>query len=261
MQNIVSSKFAKKIVNVDSIEELGDLIKNDDMIIPADVRAFDREVNGEIYEEEELERARALMDGGKRPRVFRVDLEQSAPESEYPEEIKKLIEHITAKGLKSDGIFRRSPNKEMLNIVIQLIDTHQQINFDDYDISTLASVLKEFIRELPTTLIPEESYDLFNDPSIMTMEDEEFIPFVKNKFVQPLDERRKALLRDLMMLSAMTVQLSHINRMSSKSLAVVWAPNFVRMDAKADELKIINAVIRVVECMIVNYDQIFCNKY
>lgn len=260
MQNIVSSKFAKKIVNVDSIEELEAIIKTDDMMIPADVRAFDQEENGEVYEEAELERARAVMDGGRRPRVFKVDLAESAPESDYPEEIKNLIEHITKKGLKSDGIFRRSPNKEMLDIIIQLIDSHQHINYDDYDIYTLASVLKEFIRDLPKTLIPESSYDLLDDPVIMTMEDEELVPFVRNKFVQPLDERSKGLLKDLMMLSAMTSQLSHVNRMSAKSVAVVWSPNMIRMDAQKDELKIINAVIRVVECMIVNYDQIFCNK-
>lgn len=260
MQNIVSSKFAKKIVNVDSLEELEEIVSTEEMMIPADIRIHDQEENGEEYEEEELEKAKAIMSVDRKPRVFKTSLNISCPESDYPEEIKLLIEYITNKGLKSDSIFRRSPNKEMLNVLIQQIDTHQELNFDNYDIYTLASALKEYIRGLPETLIPQESYPLLSDTKIMTMSDSDLIPFIYSSFIKPLDERRKKLLKDLMMLSAMTAQLSHTNRMSVKALAVVWAPNMIRMEARADELKIITTVIRVVECMITNYDKVFCNR-
>lgn len=260
MQNIVSSKFAKKIVNVDSIEELESIIRTDEMMIPADVRAHDQDENGEVYTEAELEKAKAIMDGGRRPKVFKVPLEESCPDSDYPDEIKDLMEYITNKGLKSDSIFRRAPNKEMVRCIIQMMDIHQRVNFSDYDIYTLASVLKEFIRGLPNTLIPESSYYLLTDTSILTMDDETLIPYINKNFISPLDERSKKLLKDLMMMSAMTAQLSSVNRMGVKSLAVVWAPNLIRMDEQADEMKIITTVIKIVECMIGNYDAMFCNK-
>lgn len=260
MQNIVSSKFAKKIVNVESIEELESIIKTDDMLIPADVRAHDKDENGEVYTEAEMSKAKTIMDGGRRPKVFKVPLEESCPDSDYPEEIKALMEYLTNKGLKSDGIFRRAPNKETVRCITQMMDLHQHVNFSDYDIYTLASVLKEFIRGLPDTLIPESSYSLLTDASIMTMEDDVLIPYIDTNFIRPLDDRNKKLLKDLMMMSAMTAQLSTVNRMGVKSLAVVWAPNMIRMDEKGDEMKIIAAVIKIVECMIGNYDQMFCNK-
>lgn len=260
MKNIVSSKFARKIVNIDSIDELETIINTTDMMIPADVRAYDQEENGEEYDEADLDKARAIMDSGRKPKVFNTPLEESCPDSDYPQEIKNLIEYITNKGLKSDGIFRRSPNKSKMDTIIQLMDEHQPINFDEYDIYTLASVLKEFIRTLPETLIPESTYPLLSDPSITTMEPDQLILFIQSKLLASLDSRHYKLLRDLMMLSAMTAQLQKSNRMTSKVLAVVWAPNMVRMEKRGDELKVVTMTIRVMECMIENYDTVFCKR-
>ena len=80
MQNIVSSKFARKIVNIDSLEELESIINTNDMMIPADVRAYDQEENGEKYDEEDLAKARAIMDCGRKPKVFKTPLEESCPD-------------------------------------------------------------------------------------------------------------------------------------------------------------------------------------
>lgn len=38
MKYIVSSKFAKKIINVDTLEDLETYINTDDMMIPGDIR-------------------------------------------------------------------------------------------------------------------------------------------------------------------------------------------------------------------------------
>lgn len=260
MQNIVSSKFAQKIVNIDSIEELDSLINTNDMMIPADIRAYDQEENGEDYDEKDLDKARAIMDGNRKPKVFNTPLEESCPDSDYPQEIKDLMEYLTNKGLKSDGIFRRSPNKEKLDTIIRLMDDHQPINFDEYDIYTLASVLKEFIRSLPDTLIPVSTYPLLSDTSLMTMDAIDLIPFIQSKFISVLDSRHSKLLRDLIMLSAMTAHLHQSNRMSVKALAVVWAPNMIRMEKRGDEMKVVMTVIRVLECMIENYDEVFCKR-
>jgi hypothetical protein len=261
MQNIVSSKFARKIVNIDSIEELESIITTKNMMIPADVRAYDQDENGEKYDEEDLEKARAIMDSDRKPKVFGVSLEESCPDSDYPQEIKDLMEYLTNKGLKSDGIFRRSPNREKLDTLIRMMNAHQPVNFDEYDINTLASLLKEFIRSLPETLIPESAYPSLSDTVIMTMETDDLIRLIQSKFISVLDSRHLKLLRDLMMLSAMTAQLQQSNRMSPKALAVVWAPNMVRMERRGDEMKVVTATIRVIECMIENYDAIFCKRF
>lgn len=137
-----------------------------------------------------------------------------------------------------------------------MFNVDESVNFDNYDVYTLASVLKDFVRGLPDTLIPPESYILL--PEIMTMSDEETPNFIAKNFVKPLDPRRKKLLKDVILLLAMTAQLKNTNRMSIKALAVVWAPNMIRFEVRSEEMKMINPMIRVVEIMIQEYDEIFC---
>lgn len=40
MKHVVSSKFAKKITNIDSIEELESVITTEEMMIPGDIRRY-----------------------------------------------------------------------------------------------------------------------------------------------------------------------------------------------------------------------------
>lgn len=52
------------------------------------------------------------MESKALPPVFAVPLSKSAPGGEYPEEIKQLMEFLTNNALRSESIFRRSPNSE-----------------------------------------------------------------------------------------------------------------------------------------------------
>lgn len=52
------------------------------------------------------------MESKARPPVFAIPLAKSAPDSEYPEEIKSLMEFLTNHALRTESIFRRSPNSE-----------------------------------------------------------------------------------------------------------------------------------------------------
>lgn len=99
------------------------MIETGEMMIPSDIRQYDQEVNGEKYDDSELDKAKERMEDDKpRPVVFKVSLEKSCPDSDYPEEIKGLMEHLTNKGLKSDSIFRRSPNKEKADEIKSLMN-------------------------------------------------------------------------------------------------------------------------------------------
>lgn len=104
MQKIISSKFAKKIVSIECIDDLEMIIETEEMMIPADVRQYDQEEFGEKYDEAELARAKSIMETKKIPPVFRVSLETACPDSDYPEEIKDLMAYLTNKGLKSESI-------------------------------------------------------------------------------------------------------------------------------------------------------------
>ncbi len=57
------------------------------------------------------------MESKALPPVFAVPLSKSAPESEYPDEIKVLMEYLTNNALRTESIFRRSPNAENLKSI------------------------------------------------------------------------------------------------------------------------------------------------
>ena len=60
---------------------------------------------------------------------------------------------------------------EALNSIISSIDARDPVNYESFDVYTLVSVLKEYVRSLPETLIPSTSYTSSNPrPQIMTMD-------------------------------------------------------------------------------------------
>lgn len=132
----------------------------------------------------------------------------------------------------------------------------EPVNFDTYDPHTLASVLKAFIRELPDPLIPRSAYE--NLTNIDTVPDDELAAFVAKNFVKPLPNQERKLLKDVILLAAMTAQLSSVNRMSVRSLAVVWAPTMTRFESVQEDFAMSTQTQRLLYCMINEYDQVFC---
>ena len=123
---------------------------------------------------------------------------------------------------------------------------------------TLVCALKAFIRELPTPLIPRSTYAHL--ASAATVDPQELPGFVARNFVQPLDERSKCLLQDVMLLSASASQLSSVNRMTSKAIAIVWVPTMIRHGSPEEDFQSFNASEIVIEAMISRYADIFVHK-
>lgn len=71
---------------------------------------FDKEEFGEQYDQAELEKSKEVMESKALPPVFAVPLSKSSPDGEYPQGIKLLMEYLTNKCLRTESIFRRSPN-------------------------------------------------------------------------------------------------------------------------------------------------------
>lgn len=132
----------------------------------------------------------------------------------------------------------------------------EPIRFQDYDVHTLASVLKSFVRELPEPLIPRTTYDKI--PELDNVTDEQLPAFVAKNFVKAIPNQERKLLKDVILLAAMASQLSSVNRMSVRALAVVWAPSMIRFETVQEDFTFAPQVQRILNCMIGNYDQVFC---
>lgn len=72
------------------------------------------------------------------------------------------------KGLTTEGIFRLSGATSEVILLEDKInmsspDERKQINADEFDIHTLTSLVKKYLRELPEPVIPNEFHEKFQD--------------------------------------------------------------------------------------------------
>lgn len=129
MQKIVSSKFAKKIVNLDRLADLPPLLPMESIVIPAAVLEYDQKKGNPALSaslstansSSTANRVRERSGGSagvkhqQRRRgdyIFGAQLESSAAAGEEaPEPILSLISYLRENALKEEGIFRTSPNQ------------------------------------------------------------------------------------------------------------------------------------------------------
>ena len=76
-----------------------------------------------------------------------------------PEPILEAIESVRAHGLSTEGIFRVSPSKTMLEDTIALIEQKRPVDWAELPPHVPCSVIKEFLREMQDPLFTKELYD------------------------------------------------------------------------------------------------------
>ncbi len=85
----------------------------------------------------------------------------------------QCIEAITAKGIKAEGIYRKSGQTSQVNKIISAVYRGEPIDFYDplchFDLSAITSALKQFIRELAEPLITFGVYKDILDVSMFSL--------------------------------------------------------------------------------------------
>lgn len=96
-------------------------------------------------------------------RQFGVELSRlTSEERQVPQLVEKLINYIEMHGLYTEGIYRKSGSANKIKELRQGLDTDVgSVNLDDYNIHVIASVLKQWLRELPSPLMTFELYEEF----------------------------------------------------------------------------------------------------
>lgn len=80
-----------------------------------------------------------------------------------PPVVRKCIDYLSSEqAMQTEGLFRRSANMKTVKEVQELLNSGEEVNFDDYEQSVhVASViLKSFLRELEEPIL---TFDLFQD--------------------------------------------------------------------------------------------------
>jgi len=159
------------------------------------------------------------------------------------------IAAVETKGMDMEGIYRKSaPASEVRSFHRQLLE-NDAVDLgglsrtsnakpaeaeEIHDVSTVTSVLKQYLRDLPNPLLTYEAYDNFLEIARMAPSDARLR--MAESVLVSLPQANQDTIRYLMHHLARVAQRSARNLMNSKNLAVVFGPTILRgRDLDADQ--------------------------
>ncbi|KAI8987581.1 Rho GTPase activation protein [Mycotypha africana] len=160
-------------------------------------------------------------------------------ELKVPSPVAICFEEITKRGLTTEGIFRLSGSASEVNLLKEKLDTaheQQDINFDasQFDIHTLASLVKKYLRELPEPVIPVTFHDQFqylvslSSASSILVDEQKYRTAINVKdlvsIILQLPYYHRQLLHAILLMTAQVQHHVKANKMCPEALATVLAP-------------------------------------
>nr|XP_018671672.1 unconventional myosin-IXa isoform X2 [Ciona intestinalis] len=171
-----------------------------------------------------------------------------------PTFIDKCISYMEMNGIYQEGIYRKSAaatqNKlleESLNKDIEC----QKVNFDDYNIHSVASCFKKFLRSLPSPLVPYDKYFEFLQ-SARLKNDRERVNALYH-VLEGIPQQNHATLERIVFHLARVAQQEPTNRMSPSNLAIVFTPCFFAAPTHVSPIEAaehVGDMTKAVECVI-----------
>ncbi|XP_032361828.1 rho GTPase-activating protein 1 isoform X2 [Etheostoma spectabile] len=161
---IISFKFGRKINYVSYLSELEDVVKSEQLLIPARVKEYDNKLRASLKPT-----VQPPMSPPHSPplpsQVFGVPLgllrQRNPSGNPVPVVMTDTISFLSEQGLEIEGIFRRSANVTLVKEVQLRYNSGATVNFREMeDVHLAAVILKTFLRELPEPLL---TYQLYND--------------------------------------------------------------------------------------------------
>ncbi|XP_048812298.1 unconventional myosin-IXa isoform X9 [Lagopus muta] len=182
-------------------------------------------------------------------RQFGVELARlTSEERAVPLLVEKLINYIEMHGLYTEGIYRKSGSTNKIKELRQGLDTDiDNVNLDDYNIHVIASVFKQWLRDLPNPLMTFELYEEF----LRAMGLQERRETVRGVY-SVIDQLSRTHLSTLERLIFHLVRIAlqeETNRMSANALAIVFAPCILRCPDTTDPLQSVQDISKTTTCV------------
>nr|XP_032660664.1 rho GTPase-activating protein 8 isoform X3 [Chelonoidis abingdonii] len=258
---LISHKFGKKITYLNYLSDLREHLKYDQLNIPEDVIRHDQNLR-------DKQKGRppplAKLPPPRPPlptQQFGVSLQYLKDKNKgqlIPPVMKQTVSYLKSKGLRVEGLFRRSASIQTMKEVHKLYNQGKPVNFDDYgDVHIPAVVLKTFLRELPQPLLTFESYDQIL--GITGVESSLRVTSCK-QVIQGLPEHNYVVLKYLICFLHMVSQESIYNKMTGSNLACVFGLNLIWPPKGASSLSALNPLNLFTELLIDFYPNIFSSR-
>ncbi|CAH0552647.1 unnamed protein product [Brassicogethes aeneus] len=190
---------------------------------------------------------------GETRKVFGVELERLVnEENRIPAVIERLLKQIEISGLYTEGIYRKSGvSSKIKELKCRLEENVETVDFSGYHVHVLASVFKSFLREMPEPLLTFDCYENFITAANLSADTDRIATLYD--ILKKLPPSNYDLMERLMFHLARIALHEDTNRMSSASLAIVFAPCVLRTNKLVpaqDCLQDINSQTRCIETII-----------
>ncbi|XP_014192066.1 unconventional myosin-IXAb isoform X3 [Haplochromis burtoni] len=182
-------------------------------------------------------------------RQFGVELSRlTSEERTVPQLVEKLINYIEMHGLYTEGIYRKSGSTNKIKELRQGLDTDvSSVNLDDYNIHVIASVLKQWLRDLPSPLMTFELYEEFL--RAMGQPDKREVINGVYSVIDQLSRTHLSTLERLIFHLVRIALQEETNRMSANALAIVFAPCILRCPDSIDPLQSVQDISKTTACV------------
>ncbi|XP_030586594.1 unconventional myosin-IXAb-like isoform X2 [Archocentrus centrarchus] len=182
-------------------------------------------------------------------RQFGVELSRlTSEERTVPQLVEKLINYIEMHGLYTEGIYRKSGSTNKIKELRQGLDTDvSSVNLDEYNIHVIASVLKQWLRDLPSPLMTFELYEEFL--RAMGQPDKRDVINGVYSVIDQLSRTHLSTLERLIFHLVRIALQEETNRMSANALAIVFAPCILRCPDTIDPLQSVQDISKTTACV------------
>ncbi|XP_064337681.1 ralA-binding protein 1 isoform X2 [Camelus dromedarius] len=146
-----------------------------------------------------------LCDGVRLPAVFR-----------------ECVDQVERRGMRCEGIYRVSGIKSKVDELKAAYDREEPPNLEEYDANTVASLLKQYLRDLPENLLTRELLPRFEEACARSTEGEKVQEF--QRLLRELPECNQLLI------SWLIVHMDHViakeleTKMNIQNISIVLSP-------------------------------------
>ncbi|XP_075863038.1 rho GTPase-activating protein 8 [Microcebus murinus] len=255
---LISHKFGKKVTYVNCLSELRGHLPRAQLLIPPEVLRYDEKLRS-------LHQGRpppAMKTPPPRPPLptqqFGVSLQYLKDKNRgelIPPVLRSTVTYLREKGLRTEGLFRRSASVATVREIQRLYNQGKPVNFDDYgDIHVPAVILKTFLRELPQPLLTFEAYEQIL--GITSVESSLRVSRCR-QILRGLPEHNHAVLSYLAGFLHAVSRESIFNKMNSSNLACVFGLNLIWPSQGVSSLSALVPLNLFTELLIEYYEKVF----
>ncbi|XP_030850773.1 uncharacterized protein LOC582570 isoform X2 [Strongylocentrotus purpuratus] len=191
-------------------------------------------------------------------RLFGLPLSMVCPDNTLPKPVMDLLTTLYHQAPFVTGIFRKSANARVCRELREALDAGEQCSLDDVSIHVAASVLKDFLRSLPDSLLVCSQCEEWIN-TIDIADKEERLQAIKSLLDQLLDINQVLLRHLFNVLHYVSLHMDE-NNMNSYNLSICVAPSMLWSLANAGPVTQAMATKKipaVVEFMIDNVKEVF----